>query len=153
MDIGTFGMIVDDTQTAAKDMLFMKSAEYASDYDALHNFEAAAALQGVSRQVALAGMMAKHTISIYDMIASDETFSISKWDEKILDHINYLLLLKAILVEETSPVVELNESGFKVQFADPNLKVEILDPDIDPAQASKNFVEAINKSRRSAMKM
>lgn len=44
--------------------------------------------------------MAKHTVSIYDMARSDDSFSLEKWDEKITDHINYLILLRAVVVEE-----------------------------------------------------
>lgn len=44
--------------------------------------------------------MAKHTVSIYDMARSEETFPLEKWDEKITDHINYLILLRAVVVEE-----------------------------------------------------
>ena len=45
---------------------------------------------------ALAGMMAKHIISIYDMCFSDrKTFELAVWEEKITDSLNYLFLLKA----------------------------------------------------------
>jgi hypothetical protein len=47
-------------------------------------------------------MMAKHTISIYDMCYGDrngKTYSLELWDEKITDSINYLLLLKALVTE------------------------------------------------------
>jgi len=53
-------------------------------------------------------MMAKHTVSIYDMCGSGEIYDIAKWDEKITDHINYLLLLRA-LVEDVMIMIE--ESG------------------------------------------
>lgn len=49
---------------------------------------------------ALAGMMAKHTISVYDMCRSGKDYPIELWNEKITDHINYLLLLKAIVEED-----------------------------------------------------
>jgi hypothetical protein len=48
---------------------------------------------------ACAGMMAKHTVSIYDMCGSEEPFYAEQWDEKITDHINYLILLRAIVYE------------------------------------------------------
>lgn len=44
--------------------------------------------------------MAKHTVSIYDMSRANEAFPLELWDEKITDHINYLILLRALLVEE-----------------------------------------------------
>lgn len=45
-------------------------------------------------------MMAKHTVSIYDMCNSGLKYPIELWNEKITDHINYLLLLRAIIEEE-----------------------------------------------------
>ena len=47
---------------------------------------------------ALGGMMVKHTTSVYDMIASGKEYPLSLWNEKITDHINYLLLLKTTVV-------------------------------------------------------
>ena len=70
----------------------------------------AAGLQGCLPREALGGMMAKHTVSVYDMINSCDTFPIALWDEKITDHINYLLLLKAIVVEEAAPINEWVQS-------------------------------------------
>ena len=52
-------------------------------------------------QRALAGMMAKHIISIYDMCFTDrKTFELAVWEEKITDSLNYLFLLKAVIKEE-----------------------------------------------------
>lgn len=82
------------------DTLIEKAREYAVDTDRLHNFNVAAELQNTTRRAALAGMMAKHTVSIYDMCFSMQNFDLDVWDEKITDHINYLILLKAILFEE-----------------------------------------------------
>jgi hypothetical protein len=80
--------------------LFKKSDEYASDSSALHNFNTAASLTGETPEQALGGMMVKHTVSIFDMIREGaESFTIEQWDEKIGDHVNYLMLLKAIVVE------------------------------------------------------
>ena len=81
-------------------VLGAKGEEYATDNDRLHNFKVAAGVQGITVKEALSGMMAKHTVSVYDMIADGKDHSLDKWDEKILDHINYLILLRAIVVEE-----------------------------------------------------
>lgn len=83
-----------------KHLLGIKGNEYdANSDDRLHAFKTAAALLGCTPEQALAGMMAKHTVSIYDMCAEGE-HSLDKWTEKITDSINYLLLLKALVVEE-----------------------------------------------------
>lgn len=83
-----------------KDLLCQKGKEYdANTQDRLHSFKVAAQLQGISAKQALAGMLAKHTVSIYDMCRGGD-YSIEKWTEKITDHINYLLLLKTMIIEE-----------------------------------------------------
>lgn len=99
-----FNHIVKDLLNECEDTLLHKAAEYATE-DRLHNFRVAAELQGVSMQEALAGMMAKHTVSIYDLCNGDFTPDRGLWDEKLTDHINYLLLLKAVFEEKMS---ELN---------------------------------------------
>ena len=80
--------------------LTAKAGDYAVDTDRLHNFRIAAAIQGETLEETIAGMMVKHTVSIYDMCRSNETFHIADWNEKITDHINYLLLLKAAVAEK-----------------------------------------------------
>lgn len=83
------------------EMLVTKQAEYAPDSDPLHNFRVSAAMTGENLQQALAGMMVKHTTSIYDMIRESSTreFSRAQWTEKIRDNVVYLLLLNLILEE------------------------------------------------------
>ncbi len=83
------------------DLLGVKSDEYATD-DRLHNFKVAAEVQGCTPIKALAGMMCKHTVSVYDLVNRNEKgVFIPKelWDEKINDSINYLLLLSALIEE------------------------------------------------------
>lgn len=80
--------------------LIAKAAEYATDGDRLHNFKVAAAVQGITPAEALAGMMAKHTVSVYDMIGTGETYPMELWEEKIKDSINYLFLLWAMVNED-----------------------------------------------------
>ena len=83
-------------------LLNSKSKEYSTESDKLHNFHSAGMLQDIHPAEALSGMMAKHTISVYDMIrdtAGGKRYSVEKWDEKISDHINYLVLLKALLID------------------------------------------------------
>ena len=66
--------------------------------DRLHNFKVAAEIQNCTPITALAGMMCKHTVSVYDLIQRQEKGVVipqSLWDEKINDSINYLLVKKA----------------------------------------------------------
>ena len=107
-------------------VLGAKGEEYATDNDRLHNFKVAAGVQGITVKEALSGMMAKHTVSVYDMIADGKDHSQEKWDEKILDHINYLILLRAIVVEEKAEAsrvkkIDVNSmypQGFKDEFGE-----------------------------------
>ena len=81
-------------------ILNRKASEYSDGKDRLHNFKVAAALQDVPLREALAGMMAKHTVSIYDMCYDKHYYPQEVWQEKITDHMNYLFLLAAVVVEE-----------------------------------------------------
>jgi len=84
-----------------RDLLVSKNAEYARGEDKLHNFKKAAGFGG-TQETALGGMMLKHTVSVYDMIddiGKANNASLEKWEEKIMDHINYLILLYAMQVE------------------------------------------------------
>ena len=68
--------------------------------DRLGAFKAAAALQHTTQERALAGMLAKHIVSLYDMCFADSvSYADSVWDEKITDSLNYLFLLKAVVKE------------------------------------------------------
>lgn len=94
-----FNNIIEKQYKRCTDILIAKSKEYATA-DCLHNFKVAADLQKTTPINALAGMLAKHTVSIYDMCRSDQLFPEEIWNEKITDHINYLFILKALVVEK-----------------------------------------------------
>ena len=93
-------MIIDGQLDICKSLLIDKGKEYAFDeIDRLQAFKTAATIQDTTPMKALAGMMAKHTISVYDMIEHGVSDPL-KWEEKITDHINYLLLLKCLNMDE-----------------------------------------------------
>ena len=106
MNHETFKAIITQMQEDSLATLLEKNSGY-SNADPLHNFHQAAKLKGETTLKAIGGMMAKHTVSIYDLInkASEEYVPEEVWFEKIQDHMNYLLFLWAA-VEET--VVEQN---------------------------------------------
>lgn len=95
-----FEKVIKEQIKTCEDVLIGKAKEYATDDDRLHNFKNAAGMMSCDPKEALAGMMAKHTISVYDMCRSGKDYPIELWNEKITDHINYLLLLKAVVEEE-----------------------------------------------------
>ena len=97
-----FNQILEETLSKCKSTLGVKANEYATS-DRLHNFKVAAELQACTPMTALAGMMAKYTVSVYDLIDRVEhgvEVPLELWDEKIGDHINYLILLSAMVRED-----------------------------------------------------
>ena len=97
-----FNLVFEKQVERCEQTLQRKKKEYTGDsQDRLSAFKVAAAMQGCKPERALAGMMAKHIVSLYDMCYADrETFDMTTWDEKITDSLNYLFLLKAIVEEE-----------------------------------------------------
>ena len=102
MNTERFNDILDAQIKRVQDVLVVKAAEYATE-DRLANFKKVAHLRNQNLMQAIAGMMVKHTVSIYDMIDSDASFAMDLWDEKLTDHINYLILLRAALMEDDIP--------------------------------------------------
>lgn len=100
MEKDRFDDVVQEQMELCWKTLCGKGIEYAGGADRLEAFKKAAKLQGISEEAALAGMMAKHTVSVYDMTVYPNAYPIAKWNEKITDHINYLLILKAVLMEK-----------------------------------------------------
>lgn len=90
---------IQETFRMCEEVLVQKHAEYSSTYSPFHNFCAAGEIIGESPFKALEGMMVKHTVSVYDMLKEPYLYPMSKWDEKIIDHINYLAILRAMLID------------------------------------------------------
>ena len=93
--------VFDGQVALCREILQKKTKEYTGgDTDRLGAFKAAAALQHTTPERALAAMLAKHIVSLYDMCFADgKSFDAGTWDEKITDSLNYLFLLKAIVKE------------------------------------------------------
>ena len=137
MNSTEFNPIVHAQIERCKNVLGLKAEEYATDDDRLHNFKQAAALQGVSPREALAGFMAKHTVSIYDMIQSAEAYTLELWEEKITDHINYLLLLDAALKDEWLARTTLNSLAKDEPVKIPDTAESLAKPIPTPAQLAQ----------------
>lgn len=95
-----FNEIITAQLDLCRDLLVVKGEEYSLEADRLLAFKKAAQVQGETPAQALCGMMAKHTVSVYDMAMGGGRYSMARWDEKITDSINYLLLLKALIMED-----------------------------------------------------
>ena len=92
-----YKMAIEETIQDCIDLLTKKKNEYSPD-EQFHNFEVAAKLQHTTPEKALGGMLCKHTVSVFDMIENGiSNYSMEKWNEKICDHINYLLILQAMV--------------------------------------------------------
>lgn len=101
-----FENILDAQVQRVRDVLVVKRNEYAN-VDVLHNFKKAAHLRGCGLPQAVLGMMTKHTVSVFDMVESGKPYPMEVWDEKITDHINYLILIRAALLENVeNPEIE-----------------------------------------------
>ena len=114
-----FAKVFSDMMERSHDVLCNKAKEYASDRDRLHNFKVARGILGCNKPTtALSGMLVKHVVSLFDMLDQYEKgnmFSKEMWDEKIGDTFNYLILLKAILVEDEERKVKIIQEGAKVE--------------------------------------
>lgn len=98
MNAEEFEKVFEAQVQRCRDILVLKAKEYAKE-DRLHNFKQVAHLKGEDPVAAIVGLMAKHTVSIYDMCMSGDIFPPEVWDEKITDHLNYLFLLKGLIEE------------------------------------------------------
>lgn len=115
MDSKTFKDVLESTFSRVRNVLDSKAGEYASNDDRLKNFRKAAHLQKETLHQALGGMMAKHTVSIYDMIEENGEYTLDQWDEKIIDHINYLILLRAVVQDINNKLGPWGEIPAKVE--------------------------------------
>ncbi len=98
-----FKTIFNDIMARCQATLAQKKDEYTSGDDRLSQFKNAGKLMSVTPVEAVRGLMVKHTTSIYDLIShhiSGKKPPKDMWVEKIVDHINYLILLYAVLHEE-----------------------------------------------------
>lgn len=106
MNSKTFDTLVVNQLARSENLLARKGQEYAESaendaaIDRLAHFKKAAALQGGTTEQAAFGMLAKHLVSLADMVRSAKPYPLERWDEKISDSINYLLILRAIIEEE-----------------------------------------------------
>ena len=98
-----FNEIVEEIFSECKEILNKKGTDpvyYDCEKGRLIEFKAAAAMRNETPREALAGMMIKHTVRLYSMIDGSTNFMASSWEKIINNHINYLILLKAILIDE-----------------------------------------------------
>jgi hypothetical protein len=118
-----FYKLVDRIFADLKELLTLKEGEYSQGGDRLDQFKKGATLINRKSHQVLQGFMLKHTTAIYDMLQEDNTdmFTQTRWREKIYDHINYLILLLAIVEENAD-----NANRISVEKTFPEADAEIM---------------------------
>jgi len=96
-----FNELLSETQETMRNTLIQKAKEYQRG-DRLSNFKTAATRLNCTPERALLGMLEKHSTAIFDYVNDLEVgrrMPLEQWQEKIIDSINYLVLLLALATE------------------------------------------------------
>ena len=95
-----FNNMMFDLLEKVKNLMLTKGNQYNENpTDRFDQFKKASKLTKISPVRTLYGMLVKHIISLSDMISSEKQYSKELWNEKIIDNINYLLLLAGAIKE------------------------------------------------------
>lgn len=97
-----FNYIVNSTLETCRTTLSRKAGVYMFDGDRLHHIKQSAHLQKTTPESAVGGMLSQPLVNVFDMVKQSESGvsnPVEQWDKKIVEAINYLLLLKATVVE------------------------------------------------------
>lgn len=99
-----FTSILEETLLSTSEVLGIKAKEYVRNGDRLHNFNRGEAITGMIREKVLwNGFALKHYVSILDILDDVEKGQYpteALVNEKVGDLINYLILLKACLIQK-----------------------------------------------------
>ncbi len=95
-----FDKVMAEQLGRCESLLGSKGEEYANDRDRLQHFKKAGILMNCDPKAALFGMLLKHLISVSDMCTDGRSYGLDRWNEKITDSINYMLLLRGLVEEE-----------------------------------------------------
>lgn len=100
-----FEIHVDERIERIRNVLQIKAKEYRKNDNPFHNFDRAAAMNNCTPERALMGMLAKHQISVLDLVDDIDSGKLPNRElvaEKIGDHINYLILLEGLIYRRLS---------------------------------------------------
>lgn len=106
-----FDKVVNKTLNKCREVLTVKAKEYRRNDNPFHNFEVGAMKTNKTREQIIRYFALKHEISIEDIvndIADGKLPNKAIVDEKIGDAINYLIILKASMLDRLN-----NKSYFK----------------------------------------
>lgn len=106
MKAEVFNEVVQEQTESIKSTLLKKAAEYATADDRFHNFNEGAQEVKLDRLKYAEALMQKHITSIRDLINGWETCKKPQTflDEKFGDAINYLVLIKGMMLEDLGRV-------------------------------------------------
>lgn len=104
-----FNQLVDELLAKTKAVLKVKQDEYNLDQDRLAFFKSGSDLTKLSPERTLYMFMYKHIKSLADMVSSEKAYSKELWEAKILDNINYLALLYALLEDDCLMIEDKKE--------------------------------------------
>lgn len=115
-----FSELIQAQMNKCLSLLSTKGEEYAPEVgtrvevgDRLAHFKQAAALQNIPVEQAAFGMLAKHLTSIADMCKTPDWFTVDRWQEKLTDSINYLLILSVIVSRDQEKQLSMfDASGY-----------------------------------------
>jgi hypothetical protein len=102
MNVEEFNKLVEARLKVCSETLQRKADEYAASNDRLHNFKLAGAMLSCIPERALLGMVAKHLVSVFDIVSNIEQGKVPDdklTSEKFTDTINYVILLEALVQE------------------------------------------------------
>ena len=112
MDFTTFDKIAEEQFEICRETLKIKEKSYAPGQDRLEQFKKLAEFRKKTEFEIAADLMQKHTTKIYDLLDGKiKNFNLEEWTETIKDHINYLILAKAVLMDKLK---ELEENRYSV---------------------------------------
>ena len=101
-----FNLIVEDVFDKCKNVLIEKAKEYVLDKnDRLKAFKLEYLNCPINSKETLWGALVKHITSVYDMCKQGPEFDkthLDQWDAKIIDIINYMVLLKGIVIDNAN---------------------------------------------------
>jgi len=133
MDAVTFNNLIERRIELIRSVLATKNAEYNNGKDKLSNFKRSAELANevdvnslITPAQEAAAFMRKHIVSVFDLInkhANGDRIERSMIDEKIGDAINYLILIEALLLDDSVNPVPLDKVGQipELEGLDPNI--------------------------------
>ena len=81
-------------------LLVLKASEYANNKDRLHNFKDGAFLSKQTPEQYALSLVNKQFVALRDKITNKEEISYSFLNEKIMDIINYMVLIEALITEK-----------------------------------------------------